>query len=247
MTWTGANLIFLGVVIQQFILALLLINHPSVPVGTVTKVPKFNELSKTLKQQGVLLQLLITGTVSGAAISGVFADINNIAFESGVSQERSATILVWCSVTESLARPCWAQLTKYLSPEACQIGYCVSGLTAAVILSFAWRYEIFVLGLIFHSIMAAGFSGLKTLIFIELVGMQNLPKVTLLEAFISGIVATIVPMTTGFLAEILGAPKFLFYINSCLLILCILASVKIRRLLIHKRLHSSVEAIVMKK
>lgn len=66
--------------------ALLLINHPSVPVGTVTKIPKFNELSKTLRQQGVLLQLLITGTVSGAAISGVFADINNIAFESGVSQ-----------------------------------------------------------------------------------------------------------------------------------------------------------------
>ena len=81
------------------------------------------------------------------------------------------------------------------------------------------RYEIFVVGLIFHSIMAAGFSGLKTLIFIELVGMQNLPKVTLLEAFISGIVATIVPMSTGFLAEIVGAPKFLFYINSCLLIL----------------------------
>ena len=66
--------------------ALFLINHPSVPVGTVTKFPKFNELSKTLRQQGVLLQLLITGTVSGAAISGVFADINNIAFESGVSQ-----------------------------------------------------------------------------------------------------------------------------------------------------------------
>ena len=26
-----------------------------------------------------------------------------------IIKERSATILVWCSVTESLARPCWAQ------------------------------------------------------------------------------------------------------------------------------------------
>jgi len=55
-----------------------------------------------------------------------------------------------------------------------------------IILGFARSYEMFVIGLMLHSSAIAGYTGFKAVIWIELVGLDNLAKVTTVEALLAG-------------------------------------------------------------
>ena len=74
-----------------------------------------------------------------------------------------------------------------------------------------------IVGLLLHGFSMGGFSGFKSVLWIELVGLENLPTVTSVEALLSGINAILTPMLAGVLAQHFGVPQLIFYITATLM------------------------------
>lgn len=110
--------------------------------------------------------------LSGSIIAGVFSDISNITFEAGIPQHKAATVVMYSCYAEIVFRPIWSIATRWLQPTTCQVLYCIVCLLSQIVLASANSYEMFVLGLILLGMSMAGYSGLKTVIWIELVTLK---------------------------------------------------------------------------
>ena len=111
----------------------------------------------------------------------------------------------------------WSVVSKWMDACSCQIAYCTISLISTVIFIFADGYKSFVVGLIVYSLSIAGYSGLKSVVWIEVVSLPNLATVTTLEAIFSGMMAVVGPMLFGFLAVLLRCRKILFYFQAMLI------------------------------
>ena len=108
---------------------------------------------------GALLMLMNTVIIIGSVASGIFSDITNIAYESGIPQAQAATIIVYTCYGEIFFRFIWSMATRWFHTTTCQIMYCVISVISQVILALANSYGTFIIGLILHSAACAGNSG----------------------------------------------------------------------------------------
>ena len=70
--WTGALLIFIGIVIQQFISAMIILRHSSVPV--VKKAIRVDDFKKLAKLPGAVGMLFNSAIISGMCVVGTMSD-----------------------------------------------------------------------------------------------------------------------------------------------------------------------------
>lgn len=81
------------------------------------------------------------------------------------------------------------------------------------ILSVAQGYAAFIIGMITFSLGLAGYSGLKFVILIELVGIDKLPNALFFDTLFDALTTIIVPTICGKLSVKWGDTKVLFYVN----------------------------------
>jgi len=171
-TWPGALLLIISLVVHQYIIALIMMNHET--YYHKEKVPiNFAEYKQLLSIPCAVPYIISCCIFSGAISAGVYSDITNIAMECGIPQERAATIFIYCAISEASSRPVWSLMTKWLSNATCQILYFAASFCAQIALSQATTYPAFIVGLLIHSFALAGFSGLKTVIWIDIVGLKR--------------------------------------------------------------------------
>ena len=167
---------------------------------------------------GAMAMLMNSCIISGAVMAGISADITNIAYESGMPQAQAATISMYPAAGELIFRFVWSLATIQFHPTTCQIMYCIISIMSQVVLALATSYETFILGLILHSAVTAGYS-LKTVVWIELVSLDNLKTIITVESVLCGINAVLIPMLAGFLSVRFDSTRILFHINVVLMIL----------------------------
>jgi len=81
------------------------------------------------------------------------------------------------------------------------------------IIAIASDYVTFIVGMVTFSLGLAGYSGLKFVIFIELVGVNKLPNALFFDTMFDAITTIGVPTICGKVSEITGNKKILFYVN----------------------------------
>ena len=79
--------------------------------------------------------------------------------------------------------------TNSFENSTLQIFSCVAGFISQIILCFADTKIIFIIGLVFLAIANSGISSFKQLVWIDLLQLQNLPKMMMVESILSGILA----------------------------------------------------------
>ena len=168
---------------------------------------------------GAVAMLMNSCIISGAVMSGIYADISNIAYESGIPHAQAATIIMFECYGEFGFRFVWSIATRWFSTSTCQIIYCIISVLSQVVLALATSYETFILGLLLHSAVTAGYSGLKTVVWIELVSLENLATIITVESVLCGVNAVFTPTLAGFLSVRFNSTKILFHINFVLMIL----------------------------
>jgi len=107
--------------------------------------------------------------ISGGVLTGIFSEMTYIAYKTGVPYEKAATLLMFSSFCDMLFRPCWSLVTKRVHRTTCQVVYCCICFASQIVFINAKSYEMFIVGLVLHAAVMAGYNGLKVVIWIDIV------------------------------------------------------------------------------
>lgn len=232
-SWSGAHLILIGFFFQQVIVTALFDEHYTEKTKNtdnaleeLKKKPK--EIWTTATMNGVLPMLFNCAVCSGFIMSGVFTQVQNVAMEEGLTVWEAGTLIMFSSIPEIFFRPLWGFLTKRMSVGTLQIIWCAIFVVSQFLLSIATSYWMFIAGMMCFSLGLAGYSGLKFVIFINLVGCDLLPNALIFDTFLDAIMTIIVPTVSNYFAVTTGDSKIIFYVNCGAAALCILSSFVVR-------------------
>lgn len=242
MSWTGALLIMIGIFFHQAIVATLFHQHPSefedasrddvkVPFGD-----KVKDFLSVLRYPGIVAMVINCMVCSGFIMSGVFTEVTNVSIEMGIDPTFASHLILFSSIPECFFRPLWGELTKKFAEVDLQIVWTVILMLSQIVLSMATSNWSFVTGMILFSLGLAGYSGLKYVILIELVGGQNLNKALFFDQMFDAIMTILVPTLSNLFVEALGTKKVLFIVNSIAAFLTIFTSLQIRSVVKRKKL-----------
>ena len=81
------------------------------------------------------------------------------------------------------------------------------------LISIATTFPVFIAGMVTFSLGLAGYSGLKFVILIKLVGGDKLPNALFFDTLFDAIMTIIVPTICGWINQSIGNTKVLFYVN----------------------------------
>jgi len=87
-------------------------------------------------------------------------------------------------------------------------------LASQVAFTFAEDAWMFIIGMILFSLGLAGYSGLKYVILIDLVGGANLNKALFFDQMFDAIMTFVVPTISNLFIESMGTKKVLFIVNT---------------------------------
>jgi len=239
-TWSGAHLLMIGFFMQQAIVTVLFLEHPSEiskkeEEKKEEKTSKIQAYKETLSQPGLIAMLLNCAVCSGFIMSGVFTEISNVGVENGLEAWQASSLVIYSSIPECFFRPLWGELTKLLDVTTLQIIWCLVFMVSQFILSVATSYWSFIVGMITFSLGLAGYSGLKFVILIELVGGDRLPNALFFDTLFDAIMTILVPTICAYFSKKLNDSKILFYVNCLMALICALVSFYVRKQILTKR------------
>ena len=113
-----------------------------------------------------------------------------------------------------LLRPLWGELTKCFSETTLQFAWTAVLLASQIAFIFAESYWMFAIGLVLFALGLAGYSGLKYVILIDLVGGANLNKALFFDQMFDGLMTLIVPTISNLFIAAMGTKKVLFIVNA---------------------------------
>lgn len=234
-TWSGAHLIMIGFFLQQAIVAALFLEHPSeltqaklAEEDEKTFTDKVGEYKAVLAEPGLVPMLFNCAICSGFIMSGVFTEISNVAMENGLEVWQASTLVTYSAIPEIFFRPLWGQLTKELDVATLQVIWCLIFMISQFLISIATTFPVFIAGMVTFSLGLAGYSGLKFVILIKLVGGDKLPNALFFDTLFDAIMTIIVPTICGWINQSIGNTKVLFYVNCVAAFLCMFTSIYIR-------------------
>ena len=95
-----------------------------------------------------------------------------------------------------------------------QLFYLLSFLISQIALALSSSYSHFISGMLLYSIGICGYTGIKFVLFIELVGTDKLRNVLLCDQVINGSLTLIVPYVSNSMVEFFDTPKVIFFVNT---------------------------------
>lgn len=143
-------------------------------------------------------------------IKSISVTLNNINF---ITTTPASIVQNKYTFIQCFFRPLWGQATKLLDVATLQIIWCIIFMASQFIISVAQGYAAFIIGMITFSLGLAGYSGLKFVILIELVGIDKLPNALFFDTLFDALTTIIVPTICGNLSVKWGDTKVLFYVN----------------------------------
>ena len=87
---------------------------------------------------------------------------------------------------------------------------------AQTLLSRSTKYAHLATGLFLFGVSTGGYSGLKSVVYIDLVDISNFSKILMIDSLVCWGTGIIFPSAIGFLSAYWAMPKLLFYINALL-------------------------------
>ncbi|CBY39923.1 unnamed protein product [Oikopleura dioica] len=244
--WTGALLIMVGIFFHQAIVATLFHQHSSEIESQKqraieekeNKVPfceKVRDFVSVLKYPGIICMIINCMVCSGFIMSAVFTEVTNIAIEMEINPKLAENLILFSAIPEVLFRPLWGELTKCFGESTLQFAWTLILLASQVAFTFAEDAWMFIIGMILFSLGLAGYSGLKYVILIDLVGGANLNKALFFDQMFDAIMTFVVPTISNLFIESMGTKKVLFIVNTFAAALTLLTSWHIHRVLKRKK------------
>ena len=158
--------------------------------------------------------LIVSAISSGFICSGVMTEVTNVAIESGIEPVLATKLLVFASLPELVFRPIWGYFCNKHDVTLMQHFYLLAFFLSQITLALAKSYSHFIFGMLFYSIGICGYTGIKFVLFIELVGTEKLRNVLLCDQVINGALTLLVPYISNSMVEYFKSPKVIFYVNA---------------------------------
>lgn len=227
-SWIGALLIFIGIVCQNYIFLLFIMDHPDAEKKEKSDKMKLRDYRETFKHSGSLAFLSLMVILNGCILASVSSEIQNVAYEIGIPTDKAGTIALFSMIGEIFWRPTWSFGIRWIGIPNSMIFVCSSYLLSQIIFAASTTYAMLAVGLLVHSCATSGLTGFKPLVWIDLVSRSNLTKVIMLESISTGTLANIFPMVIAYIATEYQIPHVGFYISCGIVALALFPSVYVQ-------------------
>lgn len=245
-TWSGAALIFMGIVFNQWIISVLYMKFPehqslkelSIKDGEKSSIMqhfrKFHQKFLEVKSKSCFFRCLILNvTIMVFLTLPITTQITNIMTERGVN--RAEVTIIWTieSLADFISRPMWAAATRCFKTSSLIIINTLMWTSTMIVFLFSRTAFDFCAGMILFGISLSGYNGFKIVFVSDIVGVQNLQSYIVVDQLFTFLGAMLVPSSLLTISVMFEDLSLIFKITSVIAICCVLLvswiSISIRR------------------